>query len=358
MDKSLYVILMYILTHLGLVFFLYPGNIIASTDQGHWVPIVLGVLVHFGLILLYMKGLSFFPKKDIVSIYSEIGKWTGPIFLFPVFLYLFLVLLISVRAYSEIISMVFLAETPIWAIVLLLLSLSTFITLKGIETIFRTGVVIAILFLPIVIITFLTSFQNVDWRYVFPLGSDFHFITKRSYIESFFAYAGGFLFLGFVQPYFSYKKKGILMSAVLLIPCFIFSVYIPVLTFGDATASTMFFPFVSVLDTITIDWLMFERVTMFFLLSLTSFIMLFITLIIWKCSRLMNYFIPVVNQSYLTLFLSTTIFFICYLIPDWKNVEEVLWWNSFLRFFSIIAVPSSLYFFGQRIKRIDKNGNF
>ena len=163
MTNSLYVVFIYIITHLGLVFFLYPGDIIASTDQGHWLPIMLGISVQFGIILLYMKGLSFFPKKDLVSIYSETGKWSVLLFLVPTLVYLFMILLITVRAYSEIISMVFLSETPIWAISILLLSLSTFIVSKGLDAIFRTGAVIAILFLPLVIfIFFISSFINLS----------------------------------------------------------------------------------------------------------------------------------------------------------------------------------------------------
>lgn len=357
MTNSLYVVFIYIITHLGLVFFLYPGDIIASTDQGHWLPIMLGISVQFGIILLYMKGLSFFPKKDLVSIYSETGKWSVLLFLVPTLVYLFMILLITVRAYSEIISMVFLSETPIWAISILLLSLSTFIVSKGIDTIFRTGAVIAILFLPLVIFIFFISFQNVDWRYALPIQPNFHFITKRSFIESFFVFSGGFLFLGFVQPYFSYRRRDILIAATILIPFVIFSVYIPVLTFGDATASTTVLPFVSVLDTININWIMFERITMFFLLSLTSFIMLYITMISWKCIRIMNHFVPAIKPTYLALSLSIAIFLICYLIPEWKNVEELLWWNTLPRLYCVITVPFSLYFLGLRSKRIDKNEN-
>lgn len=62
-DKSLHVMLMYIISHLGLIFFMYPGNVISSTEQGHWLPVLVGVIIHFIFISIYMKGLSYFPKK-------------------------------------------------------------------------------------------------------------------------------------------------------------------------------------------------------------------------------------------------------------------------------------------------------
>ena len=198
MNKSVHVMILYILSHLGLIFFMYPGNIISSTEQGHWLPILLGIIIHFTFLFVYLKGLSFFPKKDIITIYTEIGKGIALLFLIPIFIYFMMILLITVRAYAEIITIVFLSNTPLWAIMLLLLSISTYIASNGVEVIFRTGLLLSILFLPIILFIFFTSFQNVDWRYAIPFDTDFRFITKRPYLESFFAFSGGFLFLGFI----------------------------------------------------------------------------------------------------------------------------------------------------------------
>ncbi|KKI89433.1 hypothetical protein WQ54_26565 [Bacillus sp. SA1-12] len=355
MDKSYHVMLIYILSHLGLIFFMYPSNVVDSTSQGHWLPIVLGIIVHFIFLSIYIKGLSFFPKKDIITIYSSIGKWASALFVVPVLLYFIMIIFITARAYSEIITIVFLSNTPLWAILLLLLSISTYLSVNGVEVIFRTGLLLAILFLPIIIVIFFTSFQNVDWRYTIPFDSNFQFLKKRTYYESFFAFTGGFLFLGFVQPYFSYKRGSVLVAAIILIPFFVFSVYIPVLTFGQATASTMFLPYVVVVDAIDINWLMFDRVTMFFLLSLIAFIMIFLSLIMWTASRIINNYLPSIKPVYLAIFLSICIFFSSVMITSWKDVEQLFWWNTFLRFYVLIAVPVSIYFFGRRLKRKDKH---
>ncbi|MBO0962124.1 GerAB/ArcD/ProY family transporter [Neobacillus sp. MM2021_6] len=355
MVKSLPVMLIYIISHLGIIFFLYPGNIIASTNQGHWAPILIGIVFHFVLILIYMKGLSFFPNKDVISIYSGIGKITTFLFLTPTLIYFIMVIIIAVRAYAEIINIVFLSHTPIWAIMILLLSTITYMAAKGIEVIFRTGLLLAFLFLPIILFILILSFQNVDWRYAIPIDSDFRFITKPVFFQSFSAFAGGFLFLGFVQPYFSYEKKGVLLAAGILIPCFILSVYIPILTFGQSTASPLFLPFVVVLDSTKITWLMFERVTMFFLLSLITFVIVYTSLTTWKTIRIINHYIPSIKPVFLLVSFSGLVFFTGLLIPDWKDVEKLLWWNTFFRFYSYIAIPLSLCFFGLRLVRKGKN---
>lgn len=357
MDKSLNVMVIYILSHLGLIFFMYPGNIIDSTEQGHWLPILIGVIVHFVFITIYMKGLELFPKKDVISIYSSIGKGTAVFFLIPILLYFIMIILITVRAYAEIITIVFLSNTPLWAIILLILFISTYIAANGIEPIFRTGFLLAILFLPLIVMIFFTSFQNVDWHYIVPLDTDLKFMSSPSYYESFFAFSGGFLFLGFIQPYFSYKRTKVLLAAAILVPIFLFSVYIPILTFGQATAATTFLPYVVVVDTININWLMFDRVTMFFLLSLISFIMLYLALVIWKTVRIINHYIPSIHSSYCTMLLSLAIFITCLFIPDWKEVEKLFLWNTALRFYVLFAIPLSIYYYGRRARRKENNAS-
>ncbi|WP_430509755.1 GerAB/ArcD/ProY family transporter [Gottfriedia solisilvae] len=359
MDRSFQVVIMYILTHLSLIFFMYPRNIIASTGEGHWLPIMIGLIFHFLFIAIYMKGLSYFPNKDLITIYLGVGKFIAIIFLLPITLYFIMIIIITIRAYSEIITIVFLSKTPLWAIMAFLLFISTYLASKEVESIFRTGALIAFLFLPLIILIFGSSIQNVDWHYLFPIvDKQFTFFTSSSFYVSFFAVGGGFLFLGFIQPYLSYQRKKILIGALFLIPCFILSVYIPILTFGQATASTFMFPFVMALDTVELDWIIFDRVTMFFLMSLITFIMLYISLVLWKTIRIINVCFPSVKPIYLTIILSVFIFLLCLLIPNWNDIERIFFWNTYLRFYVICAVPISVLYFGMRIRKEGNNENF
>ncbi|KRE55955.1 GerAB/ArcD/ProY family transporter [Paenibacillus sp. Soil750] len=353
MDKSFAVVFMFILTHLGVIFFLYPEDIIASTPSGHWVLILFEMIVHFAAISMYMKGLSSFPGWDIIRIYMNAGKTVAIFFLLPVTLYLLVVIIIAVRAYSEVITIIFLSNTPLWSIIILLLFVSTYLALKGVNAIFRTGVLVGTLSLPLILIISLTSFQNVDWNYVFPLfdQGSFSFLTTSSYLKSFFAYAGGFLYLGFVPPFFTYQRKKVLLAIVALTPFFILSVYVPLLTFGEATAATLHFPLVVVFETISIPWLMFDRVTMFFMFTLIAFSMIFISLVLWETNQVISQCIPFVKPKYLLIFLSVFIFIICLTIHDWETVEKLLLWNSPLRLFVLVTVPLSIFYLGLRAKR-------
>ncbi|WP_141504300.1 GerAB/ArcD/ProY family transporter [Paenibacillus luteus] len=358
MDKSNHVVLVYCLTQLGFMFFFYPGNIISSATEGHWIPIVIGMLVNILVVWAYMKGLSYFPKQDIISIYLGVGKWAAFVFLCPLVIFLLLVNIITVRGFSEVISLVFLENTPVWAISGLFISISTYMAMNGIGAIFRTGVLLAFLFLPLILFTFVISFQNVDFHYVFPLlTKNFSFLWQPGYIHSFSAFAGSFLFLGFITPYFTYSRSKMMLALAALVPFFILSVYLPILTFGQATASTFNFPFVVLVSTVHINWLMFDRVTMFLLLSLITFAMLFISLLLWEVSRILKRAMPKAKPSYLILIVSTLIFAACLSISSWQDVQMLFSWNVSFRFFTLFAIPFSILIIGLRSGRRQKVEN-
>ncbi|RED57241.1 GerAB/ArcD/ProY family transporter [Cohnella lupini] len=350
MNKSMHVITMYILSHLGFMFFVYPDNVISSTEEGHWVPILVGCIVHLLVIWTYMKGLSYFPGKNIIEIYSKAGRIASLLFLGPAALYIVGMIIVMIRAFSEIMTIVFLSNTPLWAIMAVKIGIMIYIASKGGEAIFRIGILIALLFLPVVMIMFFSSFQNVDWRYLFPLlTKDFSFLTRRSFYESFFAFGGGFLFLGFAQPHFSYSSKRVLISVLCVIPFFFLAAYVPLLTFGHATANTLHYPYIVTMDSVHVNWLMFDRLTMFFLLSLDAFLMLFLGLMLWMAICISKRYLPLFKSYHLGA-ISIIIFCVCLMIPEWEVVEKLFWWIAVLRIYVFLTVPISILLLGLRSK--------
>ncbi|MNI85245.1 hypothetical protein D3C73_1422200 [compost metagenome] len=111
------------------------------------------------------------------------------------------------------------------------------------------------------------------------------------------------------------------------------------------------------IDTINIDWLMFERVTMFFLLSIITFVMLFISLVLWNTIRLLHRCMPSIKPFYITLALSIVIFVVCLQIPDWELVERLFWWNTILRFYVLTVIPITTLVIGIRHKRKECNSH-
>ncbi|WP_256208977.1 GerAB/ArcD/ProY family transporter [Paenibacillus sp. CF384] len=350
MDKTWQVTVTYIIMNLGLIFFLYPGDIIASTVDGHWIPILLGFAVHFLVITIYMTGLENLGNKDIISLYLGIGKGLPLILLLPIAVYVLMTIIIMIRSLAEFMMIVFLGSTPLWAVLLLFLFIANYLALKGINSILRTSILLGLVNIPVILFFFSSSFQNADWRYVFPLFGDLSFISSPSYMKSFFVFSGGFLFLGFMQPAVTFRKRNIWIAALVLLPFIVFSVYIPLMTFGQATASTFHFPFVIALDTISLTWLMFDRITIFLFLSLISFLMIFLSIGLWSMTRIVNQSFPVTKPIYVLPVLSLFVFVVCLVIPNWKDIEKLFWWNTYLRFYILLTVPLSTYMIGLRTK--------
>lgn len=291
-DKTIQVVFVYWLINIGLLFFVYPEKIISSTDSGHWIPISIEIIIHLSALGLFLKGLSFYPDTDIITLYMSMGRKVSLIFSLPLTIYLTDALVLTSRAYAEIITIVFLANTPIWSITALLLSIPTYLAFKGIHTIFRTGMLIAIVFLPVSLLMIFVSFQNAKIFQMFPMNNSFNFIRTTSFYTSFFVIGVGFLFLGFVQPYIKFKGNKLFFSSLFLIPIFFLSVYLPILSLGQETSKRLLFPFIFQLDSIEISWFIFDRVTMFFMLFLFTYILLFIALLLWSIARIGNQYLP------------------------------------------------------------------
>jgi spore germination protein (amino acid permease) len=352
-DKSLQVICMGLMSHLGLIFFIYPEIIFTSTQKGHWEPILIQCLIFILFLWLYLKGLSYFPQQDIFSILKGIGKTLSKVLLFPVLLYLVITTIELIRAYAEVTTIIFLANTPTWAISTLMILISTYIAVKGIEAILRTAIIIFCTFFPLILLMLLLCFQDIDWNNAFPIiDTDFTFFRQPSFYTSFFSFAIVFSFLGFLPTDISYNSKKIMFAVLLLIPFFFLSVYLPLLTFGNETARTLLFPFIITMDKVQLQWLIFDRATMFFALSLFTFIMLLTSLLLWQSSRIMSQYIPGLMPKYHIVGLAVSILIISLFIPSWADTEKLLTWNTSLRFYILIVLPSIIFLIGVRRKKL------
>lgn len=350
-DKSWNVVLVYIMVYMSLIFFLYPAYVISSTSGAYWMPITFQIFIHMVALTIFLKGLGYFPKKNIVQIFSLL-KGFRFFFLIPLYVYLLMTYLISVMAYSEIITIVFLSKTPLLAVLILIIIVSAHLAAKGIEVIFRTSILLFLIFAPIIFFTLVLTYQNIDLDYLFPIYSkDLSFFTNKNFISSFFAIGGGLTFLGFIQKDIYYKKKKLFFSFIVVIPCYFLAIYVPILTFGGNTAEHFTFPFVIAIDTINITWLMFDRVTAIVLLCLMTFNTLFISLILWQMIEMSNFFFPKWKPAYIAIFYSLIGASTFYFIPNWRDITFLFHLDNVLRMSIIIILPLSIFVIGVWTKR-------
>lgn len=350
MSKNLQVSTTYVLSHLGLIFFVYPIDVIEITSQAHWLPVLFGFVFHLLIIMIYLKGLSYFKGQNIVDILMKTNKFVAWCILIPALLYMAWLAVLSVRGFAEVVSIAILSDTPLWVLILLLLVIPGFITSQGmIGGILRLSVLLSALFVIPVVFVIATSFQNADWHYLFPLWPDsgaMTFLLKPHFNMSLFAYSGAFLMFGFLPSFAKFKPKAIYWGSLVLLPAYLISVYVPVLTLGEQTARQLQFPYLFVVDTVEINWLMFERINVFLLLSLIAFFMFYISLLIWQILCVIQLGIKDISSNYLVPIIILPILIGCLFIPDWKTAGQLLQWSMGFQLFIVIVIPGYLLTIG------------
>ncbi|MEK4117892.1 GerAB/ArcD/ProY family transporter [Paenibacillus sp. FSL W8-0919] len=354
MDKSGYqATILYVICHMGLIFFLYPSDLFTAMDMGHWIGIGISYALHTAALYVYLKGLTWTAQKNVVDMFRSIGTFFAWLLLIPVFFYFGIAIIITLRAYSEMLTLVFLSSTPLWAIQLLLIGIAFLMAWQGMASMARTGVLLVILFSFPILFVLCLSFQNVDWYYLLPIidrEQTFHFLIKPDFLVSLFVYAGGFFFLGLLPPSIHISLKKMMLGCLLLLPMFLLSVYLPLLTFGQTTAELYEFPMLMTIDTVNITWLLFDRITIFFLLSLMAFALLYLGVTLWILLTLTKRAIPVIPNLYLLIVLTAGLFAISMAIPNWDFLKKLQGWIIPLRMYIFLIVPLITFIIGWRHK--------
>lgn len=343
MDKSWQVATLYILAHVGVIFYLYPSNLLETMESGHWVAVLIGFLIHIAIVWGYMWGLGRFERGNVIDIFLKLGKWPALLMMMPVFFYLLVAVAITTRAYGEIITLLFLSSTPLWAMMALILAVSLFLAIQSIGTILRTSMLLLALCLPPTMFVLVSSFQNIDWHYLLPLidYQSFHwsFLYERPFLMSLFAVGGSFLFLGFLKSEIDYDQRKLRYASFMILPMLFIAVYVPLLTFGHSTASTFLFPFIMVTDIVEVTWFMFERSSLFFALSMIAFVLLFMSLALWNAIYMVQR-VAKVKSLFIGVAICMIIFVVSLLIDDWEHLQKLLLWNTLLRLYVMFVIPA------------------
>ncbi|AZN41260.1 GerAB/ArcD/ProY family transporter [Paenibacillus albus] len=351
MPKPFNVTIAYIITHVGLIFFTFPTYIIESTRQSHWMPILTAFLFHLVIVSVYLKGLSYFEGKNIVMILMGSHKIVAWVTLLPVLLNLLGVIILGVRANAEIVSIVCLANTPLWMLMLLLLLIPGYMVIGGgVKSLLRLALLLTFLFAIPLLFVIAASFQNIDWRYIFPLipsAAAVNYLAHPSFYKSLFAFTGVFLLLGFFPSFAVVKMKSIFAGSLILLPIFLISVYVPILTLGEETALQLQYPYIFTVDTLEINWLMFDRVTVFLLMILLAFEFLFIAFTVWQIFYTIQTSLKNWNPLIIVSCVLLLVYIICLCIPDWKLVDQFFQWNTVLRIYVSVVTPSIIFILGR-----------
>lgn len=332
----------------GFVYLLYPRLVISSTDSGHWVMVLFQGLLQIFFMLIYKKGLDYFPDKDLIDIFRQMGKWVAFIILVPYAFILTSMVGFGLRAHSEeIIAILRMSRTPYWAVLAFLVFISAFAAIKGLGTMLRASVIVFIITNLFIVFNTLTVTANFDFYNAFPVwpsslqflwDSNFNFLTGFSPL----------LFLGFVPSENNMKYSHLFWVWTYVTFIILLSVYIPLFIFGQETVVKLHYLVEEAVDTVDMRWFIFSRQTIFFGMSLIAFTIFLNALLLWKAGQLMQktFNWKKNKRSYWIIAFSSLAFLMGFYVPNQYLIEKSVELSTGIHALLIVIIPLIIFIYG------------
>ncbi|WP_040948245.1 GerAB/ArcD/ProY family transporter [Gorillibacterium massiliense] len=352
MNKRLTLILLFLL-HLASIFAIVPERMISATDKGHWMAIAALFLIELPILWLYLKALALFPEKTAADICMDaLGKWGARLIVLPLLIFLFLLIFTQMYYQTVEIKAVLLQQTPFAATSVLYVFLIFYGAWKGLSVIIRSSMLWFFLYMPFVLFSMLISIKNLRFSYIFPVwDGSFSFLFHPDFYVGMVIYAG-FLFLGMTS---SKKPIGFGKAAAVVGIVFVFamgSVYIPLLVFGQETAVHMKYPLLMASDTIDMEWVVFDWLPSFYVVSSNALGVLKASVLIWMFVSLLHLlFIPKANSKWILSIASIILYVSVQLIPNENTLNNYLYLNSYFCLYSTIGFPIIVFLVAQWRRR-------
>lgn len=131
--------------------------------QDAWISVIIAFVV--GLVVAYMSanlGMKF-PNKTVIQ-FSEtlLGKVVGKVIGLIYVLYFFYVCIFVQRQFGELMSSVFMINTPIWIFIIILTLLSCYVVLNGLEVLTRVNNLIVFIMIFSITLVLILTVKNIQ----------------------------------------------------------------------------------------------------------------------------------------------------------------------------------------------------
>ncbi|OZM58320.1 hypothetical protein CIB95_01755 [Lottiidibacillus patelloidae] len=163
-------VILVIMFSLGSSTMIVPQYIILSTQQDGWISAILATVMALFIVLFYGKLINLYPTKSIVEVAIIIfGKWIGKIIGFVYLSYFMILASGLLRQAGDFITTEIMPETPIQALMILILAVSIVAVRLGIEVLARTSEVFLPWIIGLFIVLTLSLLPKVDLLNIQPV---------------------------------------------------------------------------------------------------------------------------------------------------------------------------------------------
>lgn len=339
--------------HLALIFFVYPEKISESARSGYWLPILLSFGLEFALLALYTAGLRKAKGCDLIDLFMGRSLLAARLVLTPLLLYFMVTICMIAHGHTGVLVSVLLRQTPPWAL-MLFLGVPLMASMYGVPTIIRTSGVFLLLYMPVLIFSLVSTLDNADWHnLLLEIRVNWGFLKSPSFYASFFAFQG-FLYLGLLNDRYPVgnDRKPLLWVFGALSVFYLCSVYIPVLIFGGSMTAQLNYPLIIAMDTVDLEWLIFDRITVFYVVSTLSFVILDLAMLHWCTVKLIQkLYLPASKGSWVGIGLMIVVYLAAVALPGWQIMPKLLQYDTPLRMYCLIGIPLLVYWQSGRKER-------
>lgn len=243
-----------------------PRMVNKEVGQDGWISVFLGAIVPAVSLLLIsavfyrLPGMSFNQAAEKVF-----GKAAGKIFMAIYFVYILLVISVSLRIFVEITGLYILPRTPIQAVILSFLALIIYSVKNGSRLVGRFNE-LAFYVLPAVLLLMLASLSTADLTNIMPVGEAGIFKILKGSMVSAYSYAStelAFVYAPMVKNKTKILKYGIIGIAVVAF-MYTYVTLICTLVFGQEAIQTVIWPPILLYKIVRIPVL--ERLDIFFVI--------------------------------------------------------------------------------------------
>ncbi|MFC5448669.1 GerAB/ArcD/ProY family transporter [Paenibacillus aestuarii] len=340
--------------HSSIAFLLFPRAMLHATAYGHWEPVVLDVLIEFVLTVVLLKGLKKAGNMDYADLFLPLGRWISTVLILVIVCYFLFIAIMGIRGFAELLMIVFVVRSPLYAILLLLSLITLLGSSIGLQGVFRASNLLSIIFLPALFFALLGCFVNSKLFNLFPIvNTSFDFLQHGKFLVPLFSICP-FLFLGMLPPVFRVRMKPILITMIALTLLDLAIVYIPILVYGINAARLLNFPLVTSIDSVNITWTVFNRVSLFYAVALLAFVLATASFTIWSSALLVRKMVPAWKESYIRPALCFILFGLAYVIPNWSSIVKIYNIDIWVRLFIYFIIPCAVYVRGGFIQRMNR----
>lgn len=251
-----------VLAVLGVGAFSLPRQVAEAAGNDGWVTVLLGGAATFFDYFLISRLARKFPGDTLVEISMKItGKYVSYILLLIFWLYMLLVVSMTIRIFGEVVKMSILKRTPIEVILISLLVLVLALVRGGVEPIVRFDQVVFPIIVVTIVFIIIFALPRTDPTNILPFfRTSPDRIIKGTY-QTMYSY-GGFELVLLILPFIREPRKILrpgFISFLIIAGIYLSVVILSLFKFGALDVTKLIWPTLSLIRSIEIPGSFIER---------------------------------------------------------------------------------------------------